>query len=44
MLFASALLTAAPSFAQESPEALQEAFMAALRAGDASMPLPASGE
>ena len=34
-LFWSALLVTAPSFAQESPEALQEAFMAALRAGDA---------
>ncbi len=34
-LVALALLAAAPGFAHESPEALQEAFMAALRAGDA---------
>jgi uncharacterized protein (TIGR02246 family) len=35
ILALSALLAAAPCFAFESPEALQEAFMAALRAEDA---------
>jgi uncharacterized protein (TIGR02246 family) len=35
VLFLSALLATAPALAFESPEALQEAFMAALRAEDA---------